>query len=323
MQDHGSYRGIVDISKSRKKIPAQDFERAPGFEGNHHAIVPTNPKIVYAATFYGMLNRADYSRPGNNRWRNYHNTVIMPKLSKGDSRHRGQWLAHFIISPHNPKVIYHGLQYLYRSMHMGDTFERISPDLTNNNKKEMGDIPYQTITWIAESPFKFGLLYVGTDDGNLHITRNGGKTWQKINKGLPYNKFTTGIVASKYDAATVYLALNGKRDDDFTAYVYKSTNYGRTWKSIAGNIPGSAVNVLREDPINPKILYVGTDMGVYVTKNGGKKWHVLGSKLPVTFVHDLIIHPRDNIIVIATHGRGMWALDANHINRTRGRGRRR
>jgi photosystem II stability/assembly factor-like uncharacterized protein len=219
-----------------------------------------------------------------------------------------------IISPHNPNTIYHGMQYLFRSRDRGDSWEKISPDLTYNTKSEMGDIPYHTIFSISESPLKFGLIYVGTDDGKVQVTMDSGKTWKEIMKGLPYQKWVSEIVASAYDLSTVYMTQNGKRDDDFAAYVWKSTDYGQTWVDISGDIPLGPVNVIREDPVNKNILYVGTDIGVYVTKDGGQTWNVLGGNLPSTFVHDLIIHPRDNIIVIATHGRGMWAMDANPIN---------
>jgi len=204
------------------------------------------------------------------------------------------------------------MQYLFRSRDRGDTWERISPDLTYNTKSEMGDIPYHTIFSISESPLKFGLIYVGTDDGKV-----GGKTWKEIMKGLPYQKWVSRIVASAFEMGTVYMTQNGKRDDDFNPYIWKSTDYGQTWKDISGNIPLGPVNVIREDPINKNILYVGTDIGVYVTTDSGKTWNVLGSNLPSTYVHDLIIHPRDNIIVIATHGRGMWAIDATPINKGR------
>jgi photosystem II stability/assembly factor-like uncharacterized protein len=158
------------------------------------------------------------------------------------------------------------------------------------------------------------LVYVGTDDGKAHVTKDGGKTWQEIMTGLPYQKWVSRIVASAFDIGTVYMTQNGKREDDFTPFVWKSTNFGETWVSIVGNIPLGPVNVIREDPVDKNILYVGTDLTVYVTKDGGKTWNVLGGNLPTTYVHDLIIHPRDNIIVIATHGRGMWALDANPVN---------
>jgi photosystem II stability/assembly factor-like uncharacterized protein len=218
-------------------------------------------------------------------------------------------VAPFILSPHNPNIIYHGMQYLFRSRDRGDTFEKISPDLTYNIKSEMGDIPYQTLFSISESPFKFGLIYVGTDDGKVHITKNGGESWKEIMKGLPYRKWVSRIVASAFNMGTVYMTQNGKRDDDFAAYVWKSTNFGENWVDITGNIPLGPVNVIREHPNNRNVLYVGTDVGVYVTTDGGKTWEVLGGNLPSTFVADLIVHPRDNILVIATHGRGMWAID--------------
>ncbi|MEA3422006.1 MAG: hypothetical protein U9Q97_10070, partial [Acidobacteriota bacterium] len=202
----------------------------------------------------------------------------------------------------------------FRSRDRGDTWEKISPNLTYNNKDELGDIPYQTIFSISESSLKFGLIYVGTDDGRVHVTKDGGKNWKEIMTGLPYKKWVSRIVASAFDLGTVYMTQNGKRDDDFAAYVWKSTDYGKTWVDISANIPLGPVNVIREDPVDRNILYVGTDLSVYVSKDGGKNWDVLGGNLPSTYVHDLIIHPRDNIIVIATHGRGMWAMDANPIN---------
>lgn len=317
MQDHGSFRGVIDLSQGRDKIPTVDFEIAPGGEGSSHAIDPTNPNIVYSAGFYGHITRTNLSIPGREGRKN-----LLPRPFENEPRLRGQWVAPFIISPHNHEIIYHGMQYLFRSRDKGNTWERISPDLTYNTKSEMGDIPYQTIFSISESPLKFGLIYVGTDDGKVHATKNCGKTWQEIMDGLPYQKWVSKIVASAYDLSTVYMTQNGKRDDDFTPYVWKSTDYGKTWLDISGNIPIGPVNVIREDPINKDILYVGTDIGVYVTTDSGKTWNVVGSNLPSAYVHDLIIHPRDNIIVIATHGRGMWAVDAKSINKGRQQRRR-
>jgi photosystem II stability/assembly factor-like uncharacterized protein len=207
------------------------------------------------------------------------------------------------------------MQYLFRSENRGDTFDRISPDMSYNIKQELGDIPYQTIFAISESPLKPGLIYVGTDDGKAHVTKDTGKTWKEIMKGLPFRKWVSRMVASQYDLGTVYMTQNGKREDDFNAYVWKSMDFGETWQDISGNIPLGPVNVIREDPVNRNILYVGTDIGVYVTKDGGKAWTVLGGNLPSCFVHDLIIHPRDNVVVIGTHGRGMWALDAEGVNK--------
>ena len=149
------------------------------------------------------------------------------------------------------------MQFLLMSRDRGDTWETISPDLTYNTASEMGDIPYHTIFAISESPLRVGLIYVGTDDGKVHVTKDGGKTWTEIMGGLPYQKWVSRIVASAYDLGTVYMTQNGKRDDDFTPYVWKSTDFGKTWTSIAANIPIGPVNVIREDPVDRNILYVG------------------------------------------------------------------
>jgi photosystem II stability/assembly factor-like uncharacterized protein len=305
IQDHGSRRAAVDLSRGRSNIPAVEWQRAPGGEGSYHAIDPTDPNIVYSTGFYGRITRTDVST--------FEQIDIVPKAAEGEPPLRGQWLAPFIISPHNPRILYHGMNFLFRSMNRGDKWEKISPDLTYNVLDKIGDIPYQTIYSISESPFKFGLIYAGTDDGRLHRTKDSGMSWQEIGKKLPREKFVSGIVASAYDEATVYLALNGKRDDDFAAYLYKSTDYGDTWQAISNNIPCGPVNVVREDPKNKDVLYAGTDLGAYLTLDGGKNWQVLAKDLPTTFVHDIIIHPRDDIIVAATHGRGMYAMDARII----------
>ncbi len=307
MQDHGSFRAPVDLSRGRDKIPTQRFEGAPGGEGSNQAIDPTNPNIVYSAGFYGTITRTEYSAAGRTSYR----LLLKPSL---DEKLRGQWLAAFILSPHNPNILYHGMQYLFRSLDRGDIWEKISPDLTYNTPTEMGDIPYHTIFAISESPRRFGLVYVGTDDGRVWVTKDGGKKWEEIVAGLPFQKWVSRLVASQYAEGTVYMAQNGKRDDDFAPYVWKSTDYGKTWVDISKGIPLGPVNVIREDPVDRNILYVGTDIGVYVSKDGGQTWNVLGGNLPSAYVHDLIIHPRDNIVVVATHGRGMWALDANSVN---------
>ena len=317
MQDHGSFRAPVDLSRGRDKIPAVSWENAPGGEGSNHAIDPNNPNTVYSAGFYGSLSRTEYKANGE---RATYDLMLRPSAEEG--KLRGQWLAPFILSPSNPNILYHGMQYLFRSFDRGDTLTRISPDLTSPLPNELGDIPYHTIFAISESPIKFGLIYAGTDDGRVWGTKDGGKKWDEISAGLPYQKWVSRLVASEHNLGTVYITQNGKRDDDFAPYAWMSTDYGKTWIDIAKGIPLGPVNVIREDPVDSNILYVGTDGGVFVTTDRGKTWQTLGAGLPMVYVHDLIIHPRDNIIVIATHGRGMWALDANPINNMDKRPRR-
>jgi hypothetical protein len=145
------------------------------------------------------------------------------------------------------------------------------------------------------------------------VTKDGGTTWKEIINGLPYRKWVSRLAASAFDLGTVYMSQNGKRDDDFAAYLWKSTDFGETWQDISANIPCGPINVVREDPKNKNVLYVGTDFGVYVTLNGGNSWQSLPGNLPTTYVQDLVIHPRENILLAATHGRGMWALDASFI----------
>jgi photosystem II stability/assembly factor-like uncharacterized protein len=307
IQDHHSFYAPVDLSRERDKVPTQVFKNILGAEGSSHAVNPVDNNTIYSSTFYGALARAEISKyPQGTK-------NLLPKMLPGETPLRGEWVAPSIISSHNPDIIYHGMQYVMMSRDRGDTWEFISPDLSYNDPKKRGDISYQTISVLDESPLHFGLIYAGTDDGRIWRTRDCGKTWTEIRNGAVPQKFISRIVASKYDIGTVYMTQTGRRDDDFQVYVWKSINFGDTWQDISGNIPVGPVNVIREDPVNHSILYVGTDGGVFVTKDDGKKWDVLGT-LPFSYVHDLAIHPRDNMIIIATHGRGMWVMDANPIN---------
>jgi len=297
IQDHGSRVGKVDLSNGRNNIPAVEFEYAPGGEGSNHFVDPTNTDIVYSAGFYGTLYRTNVKTNDGKK--------IMPPTPEGVKKLRGQWIAPFILSPHNPRIVYHGTQFVHRSMDQGETWDKISPDLTYNKDEMKGDIPYQTIFTISESTFQFGMIYAGTDDGRVWITKNHGENWTEITKGLPYRKWVSQIEASKFNKSTVYMTQNGKREDDFTPYIWKSNDYGQTWIDITNNLPIGPVNVIREDPHNQGVLYVGTDYGVYVSLNDGADWISLPGNFPTTYVHDLIIHPRDHIMVAATHGRGL------------------
>jgi photosystem II stability/assembly factor-like uncharacterized protein len=308
IQDHGSRRAAVDLSRGRDRVPAQAFENAPGGEGSRHAIDPRNPSLVYSAGFYHNITRTDLSKLDGRR--RPQATPITPKIPVSDGYLRGQWLSPILLSAHNPDVVYFGGQFVFRSGDRGDTWEKISADLTGNDPTQLGDIPYQTVFALSESPQRPGLLYAGTDDGRLHLTKDGGKTWTEITKGLQPKRWIAKAVASAFDEGTVYIAQNGKRDDDFTPYLWKSSDYGTTWKSIVANIPLGPINVIAEDPTSAKILYAGTDLAVYVSVDGGTSWEVLGANLPTSYVHDIVIHPRDRMIVAATHGRGMWVMDA-------------
>jgi photosystem II stability/assembly factor-like uncharacterized protein len=307
IQDHHSFYAPVDLSRGRERIPEQEFAHTLGAEGSTHAVNPVDNNTIYASTFYGALARAEIDKyPQGTK-------DLLPGTLPGEVPLRGEWVAPTIISPHNPDIIYHGMQYVLMSRDRGDTWEYISNDLSYNDPKKMGDINYQTISVLDESPLRFGLIYAGTDDGRIWRTKDMGNTWTEIRNGKVPQKFVSRIVASKYDMGTVYMTQTGRRDDDFQVYIWKSTDFGDSWQDISGNIPLGPVNVIREDPVNPDILYTGTDGAVYISKDKGERWDVLGT-LPFAYVHDLAIHPRDNMIIIATHGRGMWVLDANPIN---------
>ncbi|MBN1939891.1 MAG: hypothetical protein JW843_09915 [Candidatus Aminicenantes bacterium] len=314
VQDHGTYQGKGIAPAKDGQAPKVTWAASPGGEGTHIAIDPTNPNLVYSSSFYGRLERSEFK---NGSWpgRSSENRAkqIYPRPAEGEPEHRGQWLAATTLSPHDPKTVYHGFQYVFRSRDQGDTWEKISPDLTAFDPAKQGKlpyaIPYSTITAIQESPLKAGVIYAGTDDGRAWLTMDAGKKWTEITKGLPANRHVWTMVPSKYDPATVFIALIGRHEDDFGVYIYKSTNYGKTWKSLAGNLPGGPVNVIREDTKNKNVLYAGSDLGVFVSRDAGKTWAYLGKGLPNCPVWDIQIHPRDNMMVIATNGRGMWVLD--------------
>ena len=289
-----------------------DFERAPGGEGSNHAVDPNNPNIVYSHGFYGEFTRTDLSTGAAQGGQS---KEIRPP--DPDAELRAQWMAPFFISPHDSSIVYAGYQFLFRSKTRGDSWEKISADLSDNDPAHIGEnpsaIPYQTIVAIAESPKKKGLIYVGTDDGRVHTTIDDGQEWTELTDHLPVRKWISRMVPSMHAEATVYLTQRGREDDDFAPYIYKSTDFGKTFRSIAGNLPAGSVNVIREDPRYSNVLYVGTDFGVFISTNGGERWEVLGGNLPSVQVSDLQFQKRDNVIVISTYGRGVWVLDAAAI----------
>jgi hypothetical protein len=197
-----------------------------------------------------------------------------------------------------------GANKLLRSMNQGNDFDEISGDLTKGGRK--GDVSYGTLTSIHESPLKFGLIYVGTDDGYIHLTKDGGNSWKKVSDRLPQDLWVTRVQASQHQESRVYAALNGYRWDDFNAYIYASEDHGATWQQIGKNLPAEPVNVIKEDPENPDILYVGTDHGLYISLDRGKTFEAADGGLPAVAVHDLAVHPRDKEIVLGTHGRSFW-----------------
>jgi len=335
VQDHGSYRAVVDLRNGRDNLKAISFESAPGGEGSEHAIDPTNPNIIYSISSYGDITRTDMSAPagarrgGGGGANAVPPTVTPPPQPAGpqrttrirppdppDAKLRAQWLAPVALSPFDPNTVYFGAQFLFRSRDRGDHWEKLTGDLSAGDPKQLGEVPYQVVITIGESPKTKGVIYAGTDDGQLHISMDDGKTWTNLTPSLPQqHKWIAKILPSQYDAATVYMAQQGRYDDDFTVYLYKSTDYGKTWKSIAGNLPGGPINMVREDPANANVLYACNDFGVYATINGGRQWNVLGGNLPSVQIMDIIVHPRDRVLVAATHGRGVWVIDVSGLQK--------
>ncbi|MSO49214.1 MAG: hypothetical protein EXQ49_04830 [Acidobacteria bacterium] len=321
VQDHGAYRAAIDLSNGRENLKPMTWEGAPGGEYTQHAVDPRNPNIVYS----GKLSRTDFSVPAAPRGRGagaqagvapagpQRDKNIQPPVAAGEDPLRMQVLAPIQISPHDADTVYFGAQSLYRSRDRGESWEKVSADMSYNDKAKIGDIPHQLVITISESPKKKGLIYTGTDDGRLWASVDDGKEFRELTANLPKKQWIAKVVASQHDEGTVYVAQQGRYDEDFAARIYKSTDYGKTFKSIAGNIPGGPINMVREDPVNPNVLYAANDFGVYVTTNGGARWEVLGGNLPSVAVMDFIVHPRDRMLVIGTHGRGVWAIDVSKI----------
>jgi photosystem II stability/assembly factor-like uncharacterized protein len=305
LQDNGVWFGssnykASDAWQQRGQYPYQSIM---GGDGMQVAIDSRNRNIIYTGFQFGnyfRLNQASGDRK-----------YLTPKHELGDRPYRWNWQTPIHLSIHNQDILYMGANKLLRSFNQGDDFEEISEDLTSGGIK--GDIAYSTLTSIHESPLKFGLLYVGTDDGHIHITQDGGNTWKRISDELPEKMWVTRVQASSHNKSRVYATLNGYRWDDFNAYVYMSDDYGNTWTPIGKDLPNEPVNVIKEDPKNPDILYVGTDHGIYISLNRGKSFMAMQGGLPAVSIHDLVIHPRDNDLVLGTHGRSFWKANINEM----------
>ncbi len=240
-------------------------------------------------------------------------------------KYRFNWNPPIHMSPHDSKTVYYGGNVVFKTTNRGHSWEVISPDLTTDDKSKQqssgGPVVtdntaaefHCTILTIAESPAKAGVIWVGTDDGNIQVTRDGGKTWTNVVKnikGLPANSWVACIEASRFDAGTAYVAVDRHREDDFGPHAFKTSDYGQTWTAIKGDLPAKGyVHVVREDPKTRDLLYAGTELGVFASWDGGRRWVSIRNNVPPAAVNDLAIHPRDNDLIIGTHGRGVWILD--------------
>jgi photosystem II stability/assembly factor-like uncharacterized protein len=293
LQDNGVLKG------SSKSIPneSKHWEMLMGGDGMYVAPDPRNSKLVYAGFQFGNYYRIETDKSKSSK--------VTPQHDIGQAALRWNWRAPFLVSKHNADILYTASNKLHRSFDKGETWEVISDDLTRG--RNPGNVPFGTVSTLTESPLKFNLLYAGTDDGNVWIYKNGA--WSSIANGLPANKWVSSLSCSPHNEATVFVSLNGYRDDEFQTYLFESNDYGKTWKDIKGNLPPSVANVVIQDPVNSKLYYCGLDNGTYVTFDAGTTWHLLNQALNVP-AYDMIVHPRDNELVIATHGRSMIVTDA-------------
>jgi photosystem II stability/assembly factor-like uncharacterized protein len=298
LQDNGVWYGPSTYrhSKGWQGRGNYPYKSIGGGDGMQVQIDSRDNETVYSGSQFGFYSRKNL-KTGKR-------ISIHPKHQLGDTPYRYNWQTPILLSSHNQDILYMGANKLLRSMDQGATFDVISDDLTTGGKK--GNVPFGTLASISESPFQFGLIYTGSDDGLIHLTKDGGNSWKNITGNLPKDLWVSRIIASKFKKERVYATLNGYRSDDFNSYIYMSDNFGQTWKSISSNIPASAVNVIKEDSEKENILYVGTDNGLYVSFNNGTSWNSFSNGLPSVAVHDLVIQEREKDLVVGTHGRSIY-----------------
>ena len=305
LQDNGVWMGPHNAEENTEwhQDGQYPWKSILGGDGMQVQVDSRNPNMVYTGFQFGNYYRLDLE---NNK-----RTYIQPKHELGETPYRFNWQTPILLSSHNQDILYMGGNKLHRSLNQGGAWETISGDLTQGGKK--GNVAYGTLSAISESPFKFGLLYTGSDDGLIQRSDNGGGSWEIISKNLPQNLWVSRVIASKHKEDRVYATLNGYRWDDFTPYVYISEDKGLTWKNITSNIPASPVNVIIEDPENENLLFVGTDNGLYVSLDKGASWESLQSGMPYVAVHDLAIQAKAKHLLVGTHGRSIYKANISQL----------
>lgn len=319
-QDNFSLGGPSQTINSRGVVNSDWYVTNTG-DGFESQVDPKDPNIVYAQAQYGWLVRYDRASGES--------VGIKPSPGKEEKAYRWNWDAPLLISPHNHKRLYFAANKLFRSDDRGNNWKVISPDLTqqiDRHKLEvMGEIQsvdaigydrsttiYGNIVALDESPLKEGLIYIGTDDGLIQVSEDGGKNWRKIAEfpGVPKNTYVNQVLADLYDENTVYALFNNHKNGDFLPYVLKSTDKGKTWSAMQGNLPDrGSVFTMRQDHVNKDLFFIGTEFGVYFSNNAGKNWRQIKAGLPTIAVRDLEIQRRENDLVLATFGRGFYVLD--------------
>ena len=308
LQDNGTWFGA---STTRENYDWYDSGHNPytsigGGDGMQVQVDWRDNKTVYSGSQFGAYSRQTI---GTRERRS-----VRPARDLGETPLRYNWQTPILLSRHNQDVFYYGSNKFHRSMNRGDSLVTMSADLTTNPKQ--GDVPFGTLTTMSESPLRFGLIYVGSDDGNIQVSKDGGNTWTLINKKLPKGLYVSRVTASAFSESRVYVSLNGYRNDHFTAYVYVSDDYGTTWRPIMTDLPAEPVNVVKEDTEDGNIIYVGTDGGLYVSVDGGKSSMLWNKGMPSSVpVHDVVVHPRDGEIIVGTHGRSLYIAKLDELRK--------
>lgn len=299
LQDNGSW-GAPSATRDVRGILPNDWIRVGGGDGFYCQADPTDPTTLFVEMQYGRLQRVNLASGSV--------ANISPQAPKGQPPYRFNWNTPLLLSPHNPRVIYYGGNFLFRSVNRGDGWEVISPELTAT--------PRGSLTTIAESPLQPGILWTGSDDGRICSSRDAGRTWTDLTQkipGLPPAGHVTRIEASPFEAGAAYVSIDRHRQEDYRPYLYVTTDFGETWKPLHSGLPDEGpVHVIRQSPRNRNLLFVGTEFGLFISLNGGESWQQL-KQLPPVAVHDLVVHPRDPELVIATHGRGIYILDIHAL----------
>jgi photosystem II stability/assembly factor-like uncharacterized protein len=317
-QQDNSTVGILTRS-DRGFIDRPDWDAVGGGESGYIAVDPRDSNIVYAGSYFGYITRFDRR---TNQTQNVQQWPDDPDGHNASSlKYRYTWTMPIVFSPHDPSVLYNAAQYVFRSSDSGHSWETISPDLTRNDKsrqqdsggpitKDQASIEFYDIVFtVAESPKQEGVIWAGTDDGLIQLTRDDGKTWSNVTpKSLPEWSLVSLIEPSSYDAATAYAAVDAHKLDDFKPYIFKTNDFGKTWTPITTGIhEGAYVHAIRADPVRKGLLFAGTETGIYVSFDDGTRWQSLQLNLPNSPVHDMVIHGND--LAVATHGRAFWILD--------------
>ena len=279
------------------------YDRYLGGDGMQVEIDTRTNNLVYTGSQFGAYVRIDKTTGNRER--------IRPRHTLGERPLRFNWQTPIHLSRHNQDVLYYGSNKLHRSFNRGDEWETLSGDLTRGGRR--GDVPYGTLTSIDESPLRFGLVYTGSDDGLVHVSKDGGYSWTPIHDGTWGELWVSRVEASHHDLERVYVTLNGYRWDNFEPHVYRSDDLGLTWNRLSEGLPSEPVNVIVEDPANENILYVGTDVGLYVSLDRGDTFESMQQGLPHAPVHDLKVQPRAQDLLVGTHGRSIYRADIEQL----------